>query len=475
LLLLAACAYGSIAKADPAPRGVRMVSGAGTNTGGRFAASASGAVFELPSRAKVHVFPNAVVRLFPVPQELLLTSGRATTWSLTVTSGRVDVEMPSSKHTAVLATMGKLNAAVTKGHAVMIVTRDEATVANLEGEVKTLLSNQWQAVPVGSIATLSTDSPSFTTRSGLPFPKLSDGPRMFIAPSNALALGGFRWAPVPGAARYELRIRRLVDGKVMDQRGVSQPEFADGFAPVAAGDYGLSLRSVDARGLESSWSPEAKLRVIGVVLPPGSYSNDRAIFIGAGQQVRFTNASGLELAYSGAGSAYSAALGTIPFGNSPIVIGLRSPGSFDVATARLEPRDVYADVRIGPKRALWPRDPVSIDIQLMSKAGAEIPSFLQVVPKVTLGLEPLDLIFEREGNVLHAVIPPSDGPGPWVLRVEVADQFGVPLGHDFLEVASQPRVSPPAVRIVKEAPTARPSAKTKAATPSRDAKMASSD
>jgi hypothetical protein len=397
------------------------------------------------------------------------------TWSLALTSGRVDVEMPSSKHNAVLATMGKLSAVVTKGHAVLLMNPGEATVANLEGDVKTLLSNQWQTVPVGSVATLSSDSRSVTAKSGLPFPVLSEGQRMFIAPSNTLALRGFRWAPIPGAARYELRLRRLEDGKLMDQRSVPQPEFTDAFSPVAAGKYGLGLRSVDTRGLESSWSPDAELRVIGVVLPPGSYSNDQAVFLGAGQRVQFTNASGLEMSYSGAGHSFPAALGTAPFSGSPTMVGLRVPGSFDLATARLEPRDVYADVRIGPKRALWPRDPVSIDIQLMSKAGAEIPSFLQVVPKVTLGVEPLDLSFEREGNVLHAVVPPSAEPGPWVLRVEVADQFGVPLGNDFLEVEAQPRVVPSAVRVVKEAPHARPAAKAKGVAPASDAKMARSN
>jgi hypothetical protein len=50
------------------------------------------------------------------------------------------------------------------------------------------------------------------------------------------------------------------------------------------------------------------------------------------------------------------------------------------------------------------------------------------VPTVTLGLDPVDVNFEQEGNTLHAVVLPSAKPGPWIVRVDVADQFGVALG-----------------------------------------------
>jgi len=211
--------------------------------------------------------------------------------------------------------------------------------------------------------------------------------------------------------------------------------------------------------MEGSWSPESEVRVIGVVLPPGGYSTEQAIYIGVGQQVQFTNTTGLEMTYLGAGRYFPAAQGAGLYRGQKTVIGFRMPGVLDTAIARLEPRGIYADVQIGPQRALWPRDPISIDIQLKSQNGSEIPSFLQVVPTVTVGLEPVDVNFEQEGNTLHAVVPPSSKPGPWILRVDVADQFGVALGHDFLEIASQARRVPPAVQIVNPAkPTAAPPA-----------------
>ena len=474
-LLAAACVSGGIAQAEPAPNRPHLISGSGTSDSGRFKASASGAVFEMPNGAKFRVAPNTILRVSPVSQDLQLTSGPpAKTWSFSLMSGRVDVEMPSSKHNAVLASLGKLGALVTAGHVTLLVTASETIVANPEGEVRTMLADRWQTVKVGSVVMLSRDNPSAAAKAGIPFPALNAGQRMFVAPNDALAMRGFSWAAVPGATRYELRLRRSADGKVVDRRSATGTEFNDPLAPVLPGNYGLSLRSVDARGLESNWSPEAELRVVGVVLPPGGYSDDRAIYVGAGQQVKFTNTSGLEMTYLGASGYFPATTAVTLYKDHTTIVGFRLPGAPNTATARLEPRNVYADVHIGPQRASWPRDTVSIDIQLKSKSGAEIPSFLRVVPQVTLGLAPIDVTFERHGNVLHAVVPPSRGTGPWVLRVEVADQFGVALGRDFLEVASQPSEKPAAPQIANEIKNAPASSKVKRA-PAAGGKVASSN
>ncbi|MEO7036184.1 MAG: hypothetical protein ABI548_19750 [Polyangiaceae bacterium] len=426
-----------------------MVSGNGTTSGGEFTASPAGAVFELPSRARLSIAPNSSLRIFPLPQLLALTPGARTwTWSFALQSGRVDVELPKTGRNAVLAQMGKLTAIATAGHTAFRVESNEAIAANMEGELRTLLNDHWQTVPLGALADLSKEDPNATAKPGLAGPVLKGGQRMWFSPSEAVAMHGFRWTAIPGAQHYDLRIRRLSDGKVVDARSTQRTEWADALTPVEPGKYGLTLRSVDARGIEGSWSPESEVRVIGVVMPPGAYSTEKAIFLGVGQQVQFTNTAGLEMTYLGAGRYFPAAQGASLYRGQTTVLGFRMPGALETATARLEPRAVYADVHIGPKRALWPRDPITIDIQLKSKNGAEIPSFLQVVPTVTLGTDPVDLNFEQEGSTLHAVLPPSSTPGPWVVRVDVADQYGVTLGHDFLEIASQARKPAPTVRIV---------------------------
>ena len=124
------------------------------------------------------------------------------------------------------------------------------------------------------------------------------------------------------------------------------------------------------------------------------------------------------------------------------MVSSRVPGSLFPTSARLRTRDVYARVAIGPSRAVWPKDPIAIEVELKTKGGQGIPDFLELKPEVTLGIEPLEVAFTREGNRLVGMVPPSDRPGPWVLRVEVKDQFGALLGRDFLEIARAPAAPP---------------------------------
>jgi len=452
------CAAGANARAESAsaPRRPVIVSGSATNVGGVLTTSAAGAVIELPSRAQLRVAPNSSLRVFPAPQLLALTPGARTwTWSFALQSGRVDVELPKAGRNAVLASMGKFSAILTAGRGAFRVAGGEATAANIEGEVRGQVNEHWQTIPLGWTSTLSKEDPAALAKPGLPGPTLTSSQRMWFSANETVSMRGFRWERVVGAQSYELRLRRASDGKVIDQRAVTNPELAFGLTPVEAGKYMVATRSIDARGIEGSWSAESELRVIGVVLPPGAFSSDQAIYLGAGQQVQFTNTAGLEMTYLGAGRYFPAAQGAGLYRGQKTVIGFRMPGVLDTAIARLEPRGIYADVQIGPQRAIWPRDPISIDIQLKSQNGSDIPAFLQVVPTVTVGVEPIDVNFEQDGNTLHAIVPPSSRPGPWILRVDVADQYGVALGHEFLEIASQARKPGPAVDIIKsEKPTA---------------------
>ncbi|HET7544488.1 MAG TPA: hypothetical protein VFK05_31670, partial [Polyangiaceae bacterium] len=272
------------------PHKPTVVSGSVTNTGGLLTSSAAGAVIELPSRARLRVAPHSTVRVFPLPQLLALKPGARTwTWSFALQNGRVDVELPKTGRDAVLASMGKLSAVVTAGHAAFRIEDGETTTANIDGEVRSLLNDHWQTIPLGWTSTLSKEDPNALAKPGLPAPALSNTQRMWVSSNPSVALRGLSWAPVPGARRYELRLRRLPDGKVLDQRVSDKPEIAAGLAPVEPGKYSVALRSIDGRGMEGAWSAESELRVIGVVLPRGAYSTEDAIFLGVGQQVQFTN------------------------------------------------------------------------------------------------------------------------------------------------------------------------------------------
>jgi hypothetical protein len=56
---------------------------------------------------------------------------------------------------------------------------------------------------------------------------------------------------------------------------------------------------------------------------------------------------------------------------------------------------------------------------------------------VTVNSHPVEVGWTRSTQRLEAVIAaPPVYPGPWILRAEVADQHGILLGRNFLEIAS---------------------------------------
>jgi hypothetical protein len=165
------------------------------------------------------------------------------------------------------------------------------------------------------------------------------------------------------------------------------------FAAVEPGQYEITARSID--GITGLWSTAEAVRVVGVSLPPGGYAAGGDIFIGRGQDVRFSHTDGLEMTYE-------------------------------------------AKVAIGPSRAVGPKDPIAIVVELKARGDQGVPEWLELKPEVKLGIEPIDVAFTREGNRLVGTVPPTDKPGPWVRRVQVKDQFGALLGRDFLEIARAP-------------------------------------
>jgi hypothetical protein len=192
---------------------------------------------------------------------------------------------------------------------------------------------------------------------------------------------------------------------------------------------------VNAHDIAGVWSEPRALRVVGIELPPGGYFENGGIFLGGGQQVKFSHSDGLEMTYIGAGKYVPASEAVGLYRNKRTIVSFRFPGSDEDTIARLEPRDVYAEVFAGPKLATWPKDPIELTVRVRTRGGAPAPAFLEVVPKVHVGIEPLEVSWRRQGNELHATIPPQASRGPWVIRVEVTDQFGIQLGRDFVEVA----------------------------------------
>ena len=52
----------------------------------------------------------------------------------------------------------------------------------------------------------------------------------------------------------------------------------------------------------------------------------------------------------------------------------------------------------------------------------------------TLNGEPIELSLQRSADGWQGDLAPRPGAGPWILRVEVADEAGHSLGRNFLEI-----------------------------------------
>ncbi len=115
----------------------------------------------------------------------------------------------------------------------------------------------------------------------------------------------------------------------------------------------------------------------------------------------------------------------------------REHGSTQEAKIRLEPREIHARITIGPREARWPSARVTVKIHMVNENGKTVPERIRAVPKVLIDVDPVDVHWTRHGRDLEAVVPAPARPGPWVVRVEVADQYGEALGRDFLEVAPE--------------------------------------
>ncbi len=430
------------APAHAAPKS-GVVAGSGTTAGGVFTAGPSGAEYQLLSQARLKLAPGAAIRVFPMQQQLQLAPGAKTaTYSFALLGGRVDVSVPSKPKSAVLCSADKVVVVVSSGgDATILGAPGSATVVGNAGDVRTLVGDRWQTLTPATLSRFRGGHAS-APEPVIAAPTLAPGQRLWFSPGEPVAVSGFSFNAVSGAARYELTLRRR-DGGAEQLRVVrNATRLTEAFAPIATGEYLLAVRSVDAEGVAGRWSASEPLRVVGVALPPGGYAAGGDIFIGKGQEVRFSNTEGLEMTYEGAGRYIPASEAVTLYRGETTVVSFRVPGSVYPTTARLRPRSLYAQVTIGPSRAVWPKDPVQIVVELKNKGDESVPDWVELKPDVRLGIEPVDVSFTRDGNRLVGNVPPPVGAGPWVLRVEVKDQFGAMLGRDFLEIAKAPLTPP---------------------------------
>lgn len=356
--------------------------------------------------------------------------------SAKLSQGRVDITVDPKKRpahavmihgprrTSVLARGGRVAvAANASGVAVGVYDGKEASVG---------IGSAWKLVPAGNVLVVSARTPLGMER------KLLRQPSQVVVNRPALALDGgaeparATWAAVPGATRYFLELANTATSK---RHRVESNQPTAALSGLDAGKYSLRVLAADESGIDSPPSEPVTVHVVGVDLPPGAFVAQRRLFIEPTQQITLSNVDGLEATYN-ATAVYFKASGVVGLrGGKTTALHLRLPGSAERTSLELVPRAMHTPVEILPADARWPRDRVTVRIELPSQGGDTPP--IEVIPTVTVNNQPVAVGWLRSPEAMEAVIPaPPLYPGPWVLRAVVADQHGFVLGRNFLEIAS---------------------------------------
>lgn len=425
------------------PRPHRLIAGDLTEGRSEWKAGAAGAAVALDDGVVLRLGPDARLRWWPSAR--LSLGGASTTPAdvLGLLEGAAVVEDPlptaKSRHGVLVQLPGGL-AGVTAGGRLQVVTDGRSSaVANLEGTA-------W-ASPNGSSHVLDPGTGWSTSKVDVsPFPiagapVLTAARHAFSGITGGVAIDGVRWSRVEGASAYVLRFGPETGGGATETLRTSEPFQPRAFRTVPPGTYRATVAAIDEHGLEGRESAPLPLHVVGVTLPPGAtLDDDGAVTLAARAAVALTHATGLLVAY-GAAREWSAAPPEVRlFRGEPTLVRIRDPRDATGFDLSLQPRRFELRVSVGPKRATWPGDAVHISIRATDGHGGAAPSTVELHPVVTLGVEPLPVEFERQGSSLVAdVAAPADpGPGPWVVRVQVNDQFGNSIGRDFVEIARRP-------------------------------------
>jgi hypothetical protein len=395
---------------------------------------------QLPGGAVLHLAPGTHIEVVRMLKLQLGPPGSAETVTQVVklTSGRVDVEIPLSRvpKTAVLfQAPHKVSAVAKGGHSIAIADADRVTFAAVDGEMLAASGNDWKTLPSGIVRGFVGSDPTPQEHAVPGVPTLNVSHPLLLALGGANASANAEIGGVAQAEHYELSLWRVGEKSHDLVRHLDARSPSGQISDLTPGRYEVTARAVDSSGIFGQESAAHALRVVGAELPEGARFENGSILIGTHGRVKLLAADGLEASY-GASVHFVRAPGTVGLSRGDAtLVRLREAGSTDEVTIGLEPRTLHADVTISPKSPHWPQDKIDVSVRLFDARGRAVSASTQVKTTVLVNVTPIDVNWTRSGNLLTTQVPPATGKGPWVVRVEVEDEFGDAAGRDFVEVA----------------------------------------
>jgi len=246
---------------------------------------------------------------------------------------------------------------------------------------------------------------------------------------------GTCWDPAAKSTSYQVELARDPAFQKLVEPAESTGDRSWSKA-LAVGRYFIRVRAVDADGLSSEPSPPRKMAVVPLVLPPGSFADSAhgTLVLPEGRNVSFGDSDGLDVAIDNGG--FLKAPSSLRMDGAPshqLRIRLSDDPSA-VSTVHVLRRALRADVRITPKSARWPIDPIDIAVTIEDPTGMAETDKVEPQLHVLLGLTEVPLSWTHRGAVWSARVQPRRMGGPTVLRVIANDEHGITLGRNFVEI-----------------------------------------
>ncbi len=421
----------------------RITQGSAQRDRGTVVAGAQGATLSFQSGLVVTLEPGARLRQHKDIDLWLEKDGKSPAEFFTLLSGRVDVERPRRSGQRLIAvlvrTNFKLMGATAEGKLKVLAEPEHGVVATYEGTAVISTGGKWRRVPAGKAAFVRRHAPDPAFHTLPQVPELVKTRRLWMALQGDIDVGGFHWSPQPSAARYRVVVRNVKQNSTVLDQTHTDTQLPEGSLRLSPGVYELQVQAMDNFSLTSAPSSPLRFTVVGLSEARGARVDDQGVIhLGINQRAQFAHVDGLLMTFGGAKRWVAATNSVSLYRDERTTVHFRYPQDMDIVSVRLEPRGVVADVHVGSKFAKWPGDDVDVVVRLRDESGGGAVAKLEPKIHVLLGLQPLDVTWTRQGDTLRANIPQQKGPGPWIVRVSVIDQYGVELGRDFLEVA--PRV-----------------------------------
>jgi hypothetical protein len=320
-----------------------------------------------------------------------------------------------------------------------------AAVAALDDGVWIRTEARWTPLAVGQVVVIRAgEAPSSHPRVTPPqWATVSNGRApVELALSGEPVPVGARWMAVGGADRYRFQVARDASFADVLQTGLTPPgQTAFDSAPLPPGAYFARVFAVDAEGLESAPTAPLGLRITRAAVPPGAFVDaaNRLVILAGTAGIRLLEPEGLEAAVDGR-----------VFLPPPAEIGLDGKdmrfiwlrlGADHAAEASLllKRRVLRADIAFTPRLPTWPRDPLTIEVDIVDPAGRLDTAAIKPDLHVVLGAEELPVTWVQRAARWTGRVPPRSLPANAVIRVTAGDDLGAPLGLGFVEIAAEAR------------------------------------